>query len=306
MIKPSFYKQYDTRWSNVKGNGATIARNGCGPTSVANIASVLVKSSITPKTVFKYMADNKYINGSVGSYWNGITATLKHFNITKFTVTSSAAEAKKSLKKGCWVLATVGPSRWTRGGHFIVVYAIENGKCKISDSASSSDYRQNNGPWSEYAAAECQQWIAINPADYNVKKAKTTKTYTLYVSDAYANVRKGRGVKYGVKGRLKRGTKLVLYSYKSGWYRIKKGSYKGYYINESVLSKYEPHIARYKLLDNMNVRKGYTTKADIIRVLAKGTTVKSSKIKGDWIYTPKYNGWICIKQGGKKYLKKLN
>lgn len=307
-MKPNFYKQYDARWAGVSGNGATVAKNGCGPTSIANIVSVLVDSKVTPATVFRYMADHKYVGGLQGSTWNGITQTLKHFGITKFTVTSSADAAKKGIKAGHWLIGVVTYSRWTKGGHFIVLYDLNSkDRCQISDSASCSDTRQKNGPWAEYRAAERMQWIDIDPKDYpNAPgKAKTSTTYTLWVSDAYANVRKGRGTQYGVKGILKRGTQLTLYSYSNGWYRIKKGEFKGYYISEKTLSKYEPYVKEFVLLEEMNVRKGYTVKTDIIRTLPKGTKVKSSKKKGNWIYVPKYKGWICVQSGKNVYLEEV-
>lgn len=306
-MKPSFYKQTDGRWSGTSGNGATVSKNGCGPTAIANIASVLVRSSITPSEVFRYMAAHKYI-GYLGSTWNGITETLKHFGIEKFKVTSNAAAARESLKDGCWIIGVVTVSRWTRGGHFIVVYGLtQKDRCLISDSASSSDYRQKDGPWSEYRAAERMQWIRIDPKDYPNAPGRTKKTttYTMYVSDAYANVRKGRGTRYGVKAKLKRGTRLKLYSYKDGWYRIKSGKYKGYYIAECTLSKYEPYEHIFKTLEIMNVRKGYTTRAEIIKTVPAGTKLKSSKRKGDWIYAPAQKGWICVQDKNRTYLKKL-
>lgn len=304
--KPNFYKQTDRRWANVSGNGATIARNGCGPTSLANVISVLKDPKITPVDTFKWLVKNKYIYGSTGTYWNGITAALKHYGITKFAVTNNAAKAKSSLLSNKWVIGTVGKSRWTNGGHFILLYGINKNKCLISDSASSSDYRQKDGPWSEYARAEYQQWIAIDPKDYIIRKPKTTTLeVVLYVSDAKANVRSGRSEKYKVVGVVKRSTKLTLYSYKSGWYKIKSGKYKGYFISEKVLSKYKPYVAKFKLLTTMNVRSGYTTKSDVLKVLKKGSTVKSSKLKGNWIYVPAVKGWILIKDKLNTYLKEV-
>ena len=304
-MKPNFYKQYDSRWAGVSGNGATVAKNGCGPTAVANVTSAMVNSSITPAQVFRYMAGNHLI-GPNGSTWDGITKALKHYGISDFNVTANAEAARKSLKEGRWLIGVVTASRWTRGGHFIVVYGLTaKNTLLISDSASDSDYRQKNGPWAEYKAAERMQWIDIDPEAYQdaPKKKKTSTTYTLYISDAYANIRKGRGIQYGVKGTLPRGTKLKLYSYASGWYRIKAGKYKGYYINEATLSKYQPYVHIFQLRDTMNVRNGYTTRAKIIGTLPAGTKVKSSKRKGDWIYAPAQRGWICTQQGATTYLK---
>lgn len=309
-MKPNFYKQYDYRWSGYTIRGASIGRNGCGPTSIANVVSALVNSRITPKDTFRWMANNGYIDPVNGSYWNGITAALKHFGITKFKVTSSSASAKKTLKNNHWLIGVVVRSRWTSGGHYITLYDLTSSeRVLVSDSASNSDYRQKQGTWREYRSAERMQWIDIDPKDY--KKSSTTKTksskkYVLYVSDAKANVRSGRGKTKPVVGKLKRGTKLTLCDYKNGWYKIKTGKFKNKFINEKVLSKYQPYVAIFKTLYKMNVRNGYSTNGtSIIRTIGKGSKIKSSKKKGNWIYVPGLKGWVCIKKAKKTFLKKV-
>lgn len=306
-MKPNFYKQYDSRWANYTLKRCNVGRNGCGPTSIANVVSALTHKKVTPKDVFKYMVNHGYIDPVNGSYWNGITETLKHYDIKKFQVTSSQSSARKALQKGHWLIGVVTYSRWTRGGHYITLYGIKNGKVLVSDSASASDYRQKQGTWNEYARAERMQWIDINPVDYQketIKKPKTSEIVTLYISDAKANIRKGRGEKYGVKAKLKRGTKLKLYSYKNGWYRIKSGKYKGYYISEKTLSKYKPYISVFTTLTTMNVRDGYTTNGTkVLKTINKGTKFKTSKKKGKWVYAPAYKGWICIQDSTRVYLK---
>lgn len=304
--KPNFYKQTDRRWSYVYGNGATIGRNGCGPTAMANVISALVDSKITPVDTFRWLVSKRYISGSTGTWWAGVTEGLKHFGIKEFTVTSSAVAAKNALKSGKWVIGAVGKSRWTNGGHYILLYDINNDKLMISDSGSNSDYCQKNAPWSEYRTAERQQWIAIDPKDYKgTILPKKSKTLVLYVADSTANIRKNRGTKYKLVGTLRRGAKLTLYSYKNGWYKIKSGKYKGYFISEKTLSKYKPHIAKYKLLTTMNVRSGYTKSTSVIKVLKAGSTVRSSKLRGNWIYAPAVKGWICIKDSSRTYLKEI-
>ena len=316
-IKPKFYKQTDSRWASYSWRGVTIGGSGCGPTAIANVVAAL-KKPVNPRDVFKWICSKGYMTYSDGTYWSGITAALKHYGISKFSVTADSAKAKKALKKGHWMIAVVARSRWTSGGHYIVVYGITSkDKILVSDSASSSDYRQKDGPWSEFKSAERQMWIDINPDDYikdkpsdkqdKPKSDDKVKTYTLYVSDSYANVRKGRGTEYGAVGKLKRGTKLTLYSFKSGWYRIYKGEYKGKYIAETTLSKYEPISQIYKVVtpDGLNVRAGYSTSSDIIRTIGQGSKFKATKKRGDWVYSPALGGWLKTKSDTETYLKKV-
>lgn len=304
MLKPYFWKQTDSRWATHKYKTVTVGDSGCGPTSIACVVSAL-KKEVTPKEVFDWICKNGYMHLELGTYWNGITQALKHYGITKFNVSYNNDTALKELKAGKWMIGVVGPSRWTRGGHYIVVYAYNsNGTILVSDPASSSDYRQKDGPWKEFASAERCMWISIDPKDYGKSSGSTIKvttTVTMYVSDANANVRKGRGTNYGVAGTLKRGTKMTLKNYKDGWYEIASGTYKGKFIAGSVLCKYPPHVATYQTKFVMNIRAGYTTKAKILGQCAKGAKIKSAYKVGNWIYVPALKGWICLKDSSETY-----
>lgn len=237
-----------------------------------------------------------------GTYWAGITAALKHYGITDFKVSYNTKEALKELKLGNWMIAVVGPSRWTRGGHYIVVYGLNGNRVLVSDPASSSDYRQKQGTWSELVAAENCMWISIDPRNYKKgSKPKGSSKVVMYVSDAKANIRKGRGTKYGVAATIKRGTKLTLTAYKDGWYKISKGKYKGKFISASTLAKYPPYVSTFKTKYTMNIRSGYTTKAEVLGTVSKGATIKSAYKVGNWIYVPSVKGWICVEDSTKTY-----
>lgn len=314
-MKPSFMKQTDSRWSakrfkTTDGGDASVGGSGCGPSCIANIVDALVEP-MTPLKVFKYACEKGYMTRNQGTYWSGMTKMLKHYGIDKFEVTSDSKKAKASLKKGHWVLGVVGPSRWTRGGHYIVVYGLtKSDKCLVSDPASYSDYRQKEGPWKEFAAAENCCWIAINPDDYIGSKKHTPKgvNYTYWVSEPKGGpARTGRAQKHEMKGLIKYGTKLTVTELKGKWWKIASGKYKGCFIYQGRLSKYEPYKAEFIVQPKvgLNLRKGYTTKSAIIKTIPKGTKVTSSKKKGDWVYIPKLKGWMCIKGGGNTYLKKV-
>ena len=309
-------KQYDSRWAGYKWHGDTIGASGCGPTAVANIVSAL-KKSVTPKDVFKFLCKKGYFYPNQGTAWAGITAALKHYGINDFKVTSSGDAAKTALKKGHWLIGIVTKSRWTHGGHFIVLYGItKSGHVLVSDSASNSDYRQKDGTFAEYRKAECNQWLDIDPKRYKkagtpVKKAtptpkKDTHKYVFYISDKYANVRKGRSTQYGVKGVLNRNDKVILTNFKGDWYQIASGKFAGGFLHKSVLSKYAGIDRTYQTLEEMNVRDGYTTKGTkVLKTFKKGTKFKATKKRGDWVYCPAVKGWVCVKCGNETYLKQI-
>lgn len=311
-IKPYFWKQTDSRWRNKSYKGMTLGAGGCGPTAIANTVSPLLKKNITPAKVWNYMVKHGYIIAGAGSTWAGITATLKHYGI-KFSVTYSDADVKKCLENGEWLVALAGKSRWTSSGHYFTIYKLKkDGKISVSDPYSGNDYCQENGTLDEYLRANKCNWIRINPKDYiggqsAPKKEKTTKTVIMYVDTAKANIRKGRGLNYGVKAVVDRGDKLKLYSLSDGWYKIKSGKYKGYYIAESVLTRFEPYVHTYITAYKMNVRKGAGKTADLKGTVNKGVKLTSSKRSGDWLYFPALKGWIRRISSNKQklYLKKM-
>ena len=311
MLKPYFWKQTDSRWRSKSYKGMTLGAGGCGPTSIANLISPLLQKNYTPPKVWDYMAKHGYLIPGAGSTWAGITATLKHYGID-FKVTYNDSEVKKYLQKGYWMIGLCGPSRWTSSGHYIVIYKLKsNGHILVSDPYSSSDYCQEDAYLSEYLGCNKCNWVAINPADYpggrNEKKPeKETKYQTLYVDCAKVNLRKGRGLEYGVKYVVDRGTKLKVYALQSGWYKIKSpAKYKGLFVSSSTLTRFEPYQHEYKALFKMNVRTGASKTASVKGEIKKGTRLTSSKRSGDWLYFPGVHGWIRAISADKKtqYLK---
>ena len=313
MIKPFFWKQTDKRWCNKRIGSMTLGGGGCGPTSIANTVSPLLRKNYTPAKVWDYMKKRGYLIPGAGSTWAGITATLKHYDI-KFDVTYNDSMVKQYLEKGYWMIGLCGPSRWTSAGHYIVIYELHsNGTISVSDPYSSSDYCQKNGTLDEYLRCNKCNWIAINPKDYpggqteKPTDEKTSKTVILYVDTAKANIRKGRGLNYGIKAVVDRGTKLKLYAPQDGWYKIKSGKYKGYFISETVLTRFVPYVHTYKALSPMNVRKGAGKSTAIKGAVKKGVKLESSKRSGDWLYFPALKGWIREISSDRKttYLKKI-
>lgn len=312
-LKPFFWKQTDARWRNKSYGGMTLGAGGCGPTAIANTISPLLEKNYTPAKVWDYMKKKGYLIPGAGSTWAGITATLKHYGIS-FDVTYNDTIVRKCLLKGYWLIGLCGPSRWTSSGHYIVIYKLTaTDHIYVSDPYSSSDYCQKNAYLAEYLKCNKCNWVMIDPSAYpggrksDPKPPKETKTRILYVDTAAANIRKGRGLVYGVKAVVKRGYKLKVYALQEGWYRIKSGKYKGYYISESVLTRYEPFEHTYKALYEMNIRKGASSKADVKGTIKKGTRLTSSKRSGDWLYFPAVNGWIRGKSGDDEteYLKRI-
>ena len=319
ILKPYFYKQADSRWAKKKykctdGGYASVGTAGCGPTSVANVVSALIKP-IRPYTVFKYACQKGYMTSNSGMYRSAIPKLLKHYNIDPVEILPRNSEGKKKLKsylkKNYWAIAIMGPGIWTRGGHYILAYYVDsNNRVYISDSASSAEYRQKNTFENFWDQQKDVSWLVVNPKKYVSKTITNTssvaKSYTLYTNNNKANIRKGRGTKYDIVATIKKRNKTVkVKNLKNGWWQIASGIYKGKYISENNLSKYKTQTITYQTLYTMNVREGYTTSSKIISKVNKGKTIKSTKQKGNWAYVPSKKGWVCIKDSNKTYLKKV-
>ena len=54
----------------------------------------------------------------------------------------------------------MGPGLWTKQGHFIVLWDIENGIAHINDPASTSQPRTENSY--KYMASQCKQYFCFN------------------------------------------------------------------------------------------------------------------------------------------------
>jgi len=308
-MKPNFIKQIDKRYRNLSYKGMTMGGGGCGVMTCYNIISVLTKPKLTVRQIWRFMTKNGYVIPGRGTLWNGITQTLKHYGIKNFKVTYSDAEVKECLEKGMWLVGLCGPSRWTSSGHYICIYGMtKKGKLLISDPYSSSDYCQKDAPLKAYQDCNKCNWVFIDPKDYKVREndPKSTKTYVMYVDDEVANVREGHAKNKKIVAKIPRGMKLTLHNYYKGWYQIKKGNLKGYWIGQSYLTNLPPYVAKWQTQSTRNIRNGATTKAEAIGKAPKGKSYVSSKKLGDWVYIPSVKGWIRYRShdGKKKYMKK--
>ena len=282
--------------------------NGCGCVAVTDIIVSNPKyANENPRTVAKYMVSKGYATRGNGTTRAGITETLRHygFKCIRYAHAPNSnfwQELAKGGRAGVILFrgGTRGGVTWTKGGHYVAFtnYKYENGQHKLYTRDPNAG-RHNDG-WHSYEKTmkglivEC--WIAYLPA--------SATTYTRYVAsaDGYANYRKGRGTQFAIMGKIPSGEKLTLTGYSGGWYRIKDGEGKGYYIHESVLSKTDLWVHTYKALQIMNVREKPDLNSKKVGQVKEGAVLKSSKISGTWVYIPDKKGWIRFR-GKKEYLK---
>jgi len=145
--KPVDYKQGDKRWGKVVytscGNKSqTIANSGCGPTSMADIMATWVDSKITPVQMCEYAVKHGFRTRSSGTAWGFFKSIATAYGFTGFVQTKSMATARAAIQNGAFVVASMGPGYWTKGGHYICLWKTDDAYMYANDPASSTRKKQ--------------------------------------------------------------------------------------------------------------------------------------------------------------------
>lgn len=175
MDKPKYYSQYDTKWANIPytidgDKQETISYSGCGPTCMAMILATWVDPKITPVETCKMAIDMKDRTANDGTEWEFFGHMATKYTLG-FKQTSSTFEALTALKTGSLVVCSMGPSTFTKSGHFILIYGVDaNGKIMVNDPASTT--RSGKVYDSSIFAKECKQYfIFTKPKEMTFEEA---------------------------------------------------------------------------------------------------------------------------------------
>jgi len=146
-VQPVDYKQGDSRWGkkmySCYGNKKqTMANSGCGPTAMADVVATLKDSTIDPYDLAQLSVANGHRSRSGGTAWSFFPFIMKEFGFTEMIQTDSFATLQACLDNGGYVVCSMGPGYWTKGGHFICVWKVEGGYVYANDPASSKRKKQ--------------------------------------------------------------------------------------------------------------------------------------------------------------------
>ena len=175
--KPISYLQTDSRWKNhnysAKGESKTIGSSGCGITVSAMIIASLKDKSVTPITTAEWSMAHGYKALNQGTYYSYFEPQMAQYQIictrlnqsNLYGKSSSTAHTKalNALKNGDWVIACMGKGNWTSSGHFILLYAYENGYVSIHDPASTAAARIKN-TWTLFSGQVKYLWTVAVPS----------------------------------------------------------------------------------------------------------------------------------------------
>ena len=152
--QPVDYKQADPKWgkkvyTSCGNKSQTIANSGCGPTSMADIMATWINKAITPVEMCAYAVKHGFRTTSSGTAWGFFKSIATAYGYTGFVQTKSMATARAALKNGAFVVASMGPGYWTKGGHFICLWKTDDTYMYANDPASKTRKKQKLSPFEE-------------------------------------------------------------------------------------------------------------------------------------------------------------
>ena len=220
QVIPVSYKQTDARWAKKpyrnKGESSTIGGSGCGPTCAAMLIATFVDKNETPVDACNWAQKHGYKATGSGTYYTFFENYFEAHGMECKQIpgdnsyhkknTPSDKKAKEALKAGKYVIACMGPGRWTRGGHFILLRKIKGDTVYIHDPASASAIRNKN-TWDSVQFQAKYYWI--------VEPGRIAYLKTNNAPIRYSESKKSKIVTYGKKNQ-----KVYINKKVKNWNRI--------------------------------------------------------------------------------------
>ena len=160
-----YYAQTDSRWAQkFYGEKDTIEEYGCGPTSMSIVISSMTSTLIDPVQMCAWAYEKGYWYSKSGSTHNLIPEAAMAFGLKAQGVENSFESEEKlrtALEQGNMVVALMGSGSFTKSGHFIVFYGLnEDGLVYVADPASEEN---TNKTWElSQLMNEAKPWAAAN------------------------------------------------------------------------------------------------------------------------------------------------
>ena len=176
-----YFNQGDSAWNQ---NGYCIAKAGCGPTSMAVVITSLTGKWVTPLDTAIWGYQHGFYSRE-GSAHEMIPAMAAAYGLRCQGVGTDYQAIKNALKAGEPVVCLMGPGYFTRGGHFMVLVAIDNNDCvTVADvgSRTRSAYKYRLADviaQSKGASAGGPFWVmSYDKGSSAARREKAIKNYT--------------------------------------------------------------------------------------------------------------------------------
>ena len=137
-IAVTYYNQTEEPWaSHSYGRNTTIRSSGCGPTSMAIVASTITGTVVDPITMADWSLKKGYRVYHAGTSRALFPAAAKEWGFECQGLQKNGKKVVEALSAGKLVIAIMGPGNFTKQGHYIVLRGIsEDGKIMVADPAS--------------------------------------------------------------------------------------------------------------------------------------------------------------------------
>ena len=148
-------------YGNYSYGTGTIATSGCGPTSMAMVATLLTKTVVSPVDTAKWSEQHGY-KVSEGTAWAFFPSYSSAIGISCDVVSNTSSNIVNCLKAGKIMILSMNPGHFTKSGHFIVLRGItSDGKILVNDPASTE---RTNQTWDvgTVASESAQAWAFSN------------------------------------------------------------------------------------------------------------------------------------------------
>ena len=144
--RPKDFKQYAAPWGKTAYSACgdkkqTMASSGCGPTAMADIARDRYDKKATPRT----LADKSLSwgtrtrdSGTAGRFFE---KCARMYGCGKYETSADLGRLIECLDGGGLAAVCVGPSKWTKGGHYLCVWRFDGRDFYVNDPASASAAR---------------------------------------------------------------------------------------------------------------------------------------------------------------------
>lgn len=154
--------QWDQRWGYREYGDGIIGINGCGPVCLSMVYIYLTgDAGMNPYQMAQYSQNNGYYVNGTGTSWELMGNGASNLGLDVTQIPLDRDRVISNLEVGNPVICSMGPGKFTKTGHFIVLTEYENGKFKVNDPNSKKRSRHK---WSYEDIAESVMniWVYRN------------------------------------------------------------------------------------------------------------------------------------------------
>lgn len=144
---PEWY-QYTGAWADYPYGSGTISSSGCAIVCLAMVTSYMQDMVVSPLDIVGYVGNTYYVP-SLGSSWDIFPAVANNYGYNCSNLGKNESAVIDALQSGHPVIASMGPGKFTKSGHFIVLKGITSkGKILVNDPNDNKTKKHNQTEFS--------------------------------------------------------------------------------------------------------------------------------------------------------------